>query len=64
MKKLVILILMLAALPAVAQQPSPCGQPEADQFDFWIETWDVEVKGPYEGSSFNWYDPAEEDSDQ
>jgi hypothetical protein len=53
MKKLVILILMLAAFPAVAQQPSPCGQPEADQFDFWIGTWDVEAKGPYEGSSFN-----------
>lgn len=93
--KLVIpVILLIIAAPALAQEekpipqtpPSPCGQPEASQFDFWLGEWNVEAKGkmvgynnisklhggctlfeeynataaPFEGKSFNYYDPSDE----
>jgi hypothetical protein len=84
--KYLILILMLASSVAVAQPPSPCSQPEASQFDFWVGSWEVHAKGnlvgrnviakvhggctimenyhatggAFEGSSFNWYDPADD----
>ena len=81
-----VLVFLLLASAAWAQQPSPCGQPGASQFDFWLGAWDVyagenlvgrnviakvhggctvreryhAVQGAFEGSSFNWYDPADD----
>jgi hypothetical protein len=48
------LALLLWAIPAVGEEeaaapPSPCGQPEASQFDFWLGTWDVEANGQVVG---------------
>lgn len=86
MKYMLLILFLLLATAAVAQQSSPCGQPEASQFDFWLGTWDVHAngnlvgrnviakahggctvreeyhatQGAFEGSSFNWYDPANE----
>jgi hypothetical protein len=35
-------ILLLAAAPLAAQQPSPpCSAPEYRQFDFWAGSWNV-----------------------
>ena len=55
MKLLLTAICLLAAIgyaqqgstsaAAPAPKPKPCTAPEFRQFDFWVGTWDVEVKG-------------------
>jgi hypothetical protein len=37
---------------APAPKPKPCTAPEFRQFDFWVGTWDVEVKGKIVGENF------------
>lgn len=51
---LILAMVLLLAGPAstqdqVASPPSPCAQPEASQFDFWLGVWDVEAKGKVVG---------------
>ena len=85
MKRILLLCLPLLLAAAIARPAAAaCDAPENDQFDFWLGTWDVTVKGelvgrntvrremagctvtedyraaggPYEGRSFNWYDPV------
>jgi hypothetical protein len=36
-----IAIMMIFAVPGIAQQLPPCSSPEYRQFDFWKGTWDV-----------------------
>jgi len=45
--------LLLTALAAIAQQPSPpsCAASEAHQFDFWIGRWTVTQNGKLAGHS-------------
>jgi hypothetical protein len=41
MKRLALVLAILAASPLNAQQPAACSAPQHRQFDFWIGEWDV-----------------------
>ena len=57
LRYIIPMMLLILSAPAMAQDgeptpaapPTPCGQPESSQFDFWLGEWDVEAKGKVVG---------------